>query len=101
MVQLFCIREQHKIEIHPDQASIALALAAVRHAMDTWNEEVPPSSSMKAELKQATKDPYERTKSKTARYKPKIKDKPTTKGPIIVNASSKQKRMAKALSQAA
>ena len=97
MVQLFCIREQHKIEIHPDQASITLALAAVRHAMDTWNEDLPKSSSLKIELQQATKDSYKRTKPKAARYKPQIKDKPTNKGPTIVNASNKQKRMAKLL----
>lgn len=101
VIQLLCIREQQKLEIAPELASIALAIAAVRHAMDTWNEDIPKSSSLKAELQNATKDTYARTKSKSARYKPQRKDKPTTNAPIIVEATVKQKRLAKLVSIAA
>lgn len=101
MIQLFCLREQQKFDIRPEQASIALALAAVRDAMDTWNEDIHPSSTMKAKFQTATKDSYQRTTSKTARYRPNIKDKPRTNGPKIVEASETLKHMAKILSQAA
>lgn len=101
MIQLLCIREQLKVDIPPEQASVAQAIAAIRHAIDTWNEVVPKSSSMTFQLRQATKDQYKRTKPKTARYQPNIKDKPSTSGPKIVKASAKQKKRFHELSHAA
>jgi hypothetical protein len=101
MIQLLGIREQHKIDIPPEQSSVAQALAAIRHAIDTWNEHVPRSSSMTIQLRDATKDEYIRTKSKTARYQPKLKDKPTNGGPELVNATLAQKKTYKALTNAA
>ncbi len=101
MIQLLGIREQRKVDIPPEQASVAQAIAAIRHAIDTWNEAVPKSSSMAIQLREATKDQYKRTKSKTARYQPNIKDKPSTRGPKIVKASANQKSRFKELSHAA
>lgn len=101
MIQLLGIREQQKIEIPPEQSSVAQAIAAIRHAIDTWNEHVPRSSSMTIQLREATKDEYTRTKSKTARYQPNFKDKPSTGGPELVRASAAQKQMYKSLSHAA
>jgi hypothetical protein len=92
MIQLLGVREQVKIDIPPEQTSVAQAIAAVRHAIETWNECVPNSSSMNQQLRQATKDGYIRTKSKTARYKPNFKDKPTTGGPTLVEAKVDQKK---------
>lgn len=100
MIQLLAIREQLKVDIPPEQASVAQAIAAIRHAIDTWNEAVPKSASMTSKLRDATKDHYTRTKSKTARYKPNFKDKPSTSGPKIIKASANQKRRFKQLCQA-
>ena len=101
MIQLLGIREQQKIDMPPEQSSVAQAIAAIRHAIDTWNEHVPRSSSMTIRLREATKDEYARTKPKAARYKPNFKDKPTTGGPQLVSASLTQKQMYKSLAHAA
>jgi multidrug resistance efflux pump len=101
MIQLLGLREQQKLDIPPEHASVAQALAAIRHAIDTWNEQVPHSSAMTTQLRKATKDKYPRTKSKTARYKSNLKDKPTTGGPKVINATAAQKQMYKSLSNAA
>lgn len=101
MIQLLGIREQQKIDVPPEQSSVAQAIAAIRHAIDTWNEPVPRSSSMTTQLREATKDEYLRDKSKAARYQPNFKDKPTTGGPEVVKATTAQKRMYKSLSHAA
>jgi hypothetical protein len=101
MIQLLGIREQHKIDIPPERSSVAQAVAAIRHAVDTWNEHVPRTASMSIQLREATKDGYKRTKPKTARYQPNLKDKPTTGGPEVVKASAAQRRMYKSLSNAA
>jgi hypothetical protein len=100
MIQLLGIREQQKIDIPPEKSSVAQAIAAIRHAIDTWNEHVPRSSSMTIQLREARKDEYTRTKSKTARYKPNFKDKPTTNGPKVVKATVAQKRMYESLCHA-
>lgn len=100
MIQLLCLREQQKIELRPDQASIALALSAIRDALHDWTE--PPSSQgLNRQLRSATKDSYHRKSSKSARYRPPTKDKPTNKPPQIVNACKTLKQIAKTLSQAA
>jgi hypothetical protein len=101
MIQLLGLREQQKIDITPDRSSVAQAIAAIRHAIDTWNEQVPTSSSMTNRLSEATRDEYTRTKSKTARYKPNFKDKPTTGGPKVIKATVTQKQRYKALFHAA
>lgn len=101
MIQLLGIREQQKIDIPPERSSIALAIAALRHAIDTWNEQVPKICCMTIQLREATKDEYTRKKSKTARYKPNFKDKPTNKGPEITQATNAQRGAYKSLIQAA
>ena len=101
MIQLLAIREQQQIGIPPERSSVSQAIAAIRHAINTWNEDVPRSSSMNTQLRDATKDKYTRTKPKTARYQSNYKDKPTTGGPQIIKASLAQNRMYKSLSSAA
>lgn len=100
MIQLLGIREQQKIDIPPERSSVAQAIAAIRHAIDTWNEQVPRSSSMTILLREATKDEYTRDKSKTARYQPNFKDKPSTGGPELLKATAAQQRSYKSLSHA-
>lgn len=101
MIQLLGVHEQVKIDIPPEKTSVAQAIAAIRHAIDTWNECVPKSSSMTRRLQAATKDPYIRNKSKSARYHPNFKDKPSTGGPEVVRATAAQKNQLKSLSHAA
>lgn len=101
MIQLLAIREQQTIDIPPEQSSVAQAIAAIRHAIDTWNERVPRSSSMTIQLREATKDEYTRTKSKAARYRPNLKDTPTTGGPEVVKASAAQRKTYRTLFNAA
>jgi len=101
MIQLLAIREQLVVEIPPEQTSVAQAIAAIRHAIDTWNEPVPKKESLRIMLRNATKDRYQRTQPKTARYQPRYKDKPSTKTPIITNATSVQRSAYHALGTAA
>lgn len=101
MIQLLAIREQQKMGTPPEHGSVAQAIAAIRHAINTWNENVPRSSSLPIQLREATKDEYTRTAPKTARYQSSYKDKPTTGGPEIVKASPAKNRMYKALFNAA
>ncbi len=101
MIQLLALREQQAIDIPPDQSSVAQAIGAIRHAIDSWNERVPRSSSMTIRLREAIKDPYIRTKSKTARYRPDLKDKPTTGGPEVVSPSAAQRKAYRSLFSAA
>lgn len=101
MIQMLGIYEQQKIDIPPDQSSVALAIAAIRHAIDTWNENLPQSMSLPIQLQNATKDKYERTKSKSARYQPNYKDKPTNRGPKVIKATQVQKQKYKLLANAA
>jgi hypothetical protein len=101
MIQLLAIREQTKIEIPPDQTSVAQAIAAIRHAIDTWNEPVTRAESLTVQLRKSTKDTYRRTKSKSARYKPDYKDKPTAGKPIVMNATAAQKSKYRKLRTAA
>lgn len=101
MVQLLSLREQQKIEIPPDHASVSLAIAAIRNAIDTWNDPVTRDASLTRQLQAATKDGYTRTRPKAARYQPHFKDKPSTSGPKIKKASRLQQLRFMALAKAA
>jgi hypothetical protein len=101
MIQLLALREQIVVEIPPEQTSVAQAIAAIRHAIDTWNEPVPKEESLPIMLRNATKDLYRRSQPKTARYQPRYKDKPSAKAPVITNATSTQRSAYHALSTAA
>jgi hypothetical protein len=101
MIQLLAVREQIVVEIPPEQTSVAQAIAAIRHAIDTWNESVPKNQSLRIMLRNATKDRYRRIHPKTARYKPQYKDKPSAKTPIVTNATTAQRAVYYALGTAA
>jgi Transposase DDE domain len=103
MVQLLAIREQLKIASPPELTSVAQALGAVRHAMNHWTSLVPQRESLTFQLRQSTKDSYQRRKSKQARYQPNSKVKETTAAtrPNIVLATRNQKSAYHALCKAA
>ena len=101
MIQLLSLREQQKTESPPQDASVSLAIAAIRNAIDTWNEPVTQEARLTSQLRAATKDGYHRRRTKTARYRPNYKDKPTTSGPRIKKASSIQQQRYKALANVA
>lgn len=101
MIQLLAIREQVRVEIPPERTSVAQAISAIRHAIDSWNEPVLLHESLTILLRSATKDSYQRLKPKTARYRPNYKDKPSAKMPIITNATRAQRTAYQALGNAA
>ncbi len=101
MVELLALKEQTPYEIPPEHSSVSEALRAVRHAMRHWFERNTDETSLNARLADATKDEYQRSTRKEARYKPNFKDKPTNGKPIVKVASAKQKKAYYALQNAA
>jgi len=92
---------------HPGGVNVYFADGSVRFAQNgidlaVWRAwaTLLCSGGMSIQLRGATKDEYTRTKSKTARYQPNLKDKPTTGGPEVVKATLAQKQMYKSLSHA-
>lgn len=101
LVELFAVKEQIKLDIPPEQSSVALALNVVREAMRNWNGVIDKSETMERQFRRATKDDYQRTSSKAARYRPSDKDKPGATEPIVVFASRTQRLAYKRLAMAA
>lgn len=92
LVQLFAVKEQIKVGSPPAQSSVALALSAIQGAMRHWSQTINDPKSLVRRLRDATKDPYRRTGSKRARYRPHTKDKPSATQPIIIQATPQQRR---------
>jgi hypothetical protein len=93
MVQLLAVREQVKLDIPPESTSVAQALRAIRHAMEGWHEPATGGAKLIHQLQTATKDDYDRTHSKTSRYRgARSKDQPESKKPIILKATTIQKQ---------
>lgn len=101
MVELLAVKEQSQLEIPPEHSSVSEALRAIRHAMRHWFERNTDEASLNARLAGASKDTYERSTRKDARYQPNFKDKPANGKPIVKVASSKQKKAYNALQTAA
>ncbi|MCL4205696.1 MAG: transposase [Pirellulaceae bacterium] len=97
MVQLLAIREQIKLDEPPEQTSVSQALRAIRYAMENWHEPACGEETLTSRLQSATKDEYERTSSKTSRYRANYKDAPSATKPIIRQATRKQKEAYRAL----
>ncbi len=68
----------------------------MRHLLESYTHE----TSLNARLANATKDEYQRSTRKEARYKPDLKDKPTNRKPIVKMATAKQKKAYYALQNA-
>lgn len=92
LVQLFAIRQQLKFDEPPENMSVALALKAIRHAIENWNQPTDHTASLDQQFQGAVKDPYKRTSKKQARYQPAYKDKPSATKPKIRNATKNQRQ---------
>lgn len=90
LIQLFAVKEQIQIDSPPANSSIALALGVIQDAMRNWSRQVFDPRDFSRRLQAATKDGYQRHRSKQARYRPNFKDKPCATAPIIVLATRKQ-----------
>lgn len=101
MLQLLAIREQLSISIPPERSSVSEALKTIRNAIDTWNETKPKKFNFRTRLQKATKDQYQRTGSKEARFQANKKDKPCTGKPKLVTATAQQKAKYRSLLRAA
>ena len=92
MIQLLALKEQSQFEIPPEQSSVGEALRAIQYAIRHWYEADDRPDSFKSRLVDATKDQYDRTTKKAARYRANYKDKPNAGKPIVRNATSTQRR---------
>jgi hypothetical protein len=101
MVQLLALKEQSQLDIPPENSSVGEALRAIRYAIRHWFETSLQDETLNAQLASATKDGYERTTSKTARYQANYKDKPHAGKPIIRSATVKQRTAYQAFQNAA
>lgn len=101
LIQLFAVKEQIKAGSPPAQSSVALALSVIQGAMRNWSRTVGNSESLEVGMRTSTKDPYERSSSKRARYRPHKKDTPSATKPIVIAATPQQRREFDALATAA
>ena len=101
LIQLFAVKEQVKLDVPPEQSSVALALHVVRDAMRNWSGVIDKPQRMDRLLRRAVKDDYERRGSKAARYRADYKDKPCATEPLVLRASRKQRQAYQALATAA
>jgi hypothetical protein len=91
IIQLFAIKEQIEIGEVPQNCSVSLAIQVVRTTFQRWSEQ--SEQDFWEQLRDATKDAYERKASKKARYRPKYKDKPAAGEPTVRPATAKHKIM--------
>ena len=96
-IQLFAVKEQIKVDRPPDGSSVSLSLAIIQNAMDMCHEDALNGRVLNRLLSEAVKDEYVRTGSKSARYKPNKKDKPSATQAILVKATAKQKQAVREL----
>jgi hypothetical protein len=95
-VQLLALKEQSQLDTPPENSSVGQALRAVRFAMRHWHATLD-DQSLPVQLGNAVLDRYQRSSSKTARYKPNFKEKPTATKPKILVATGKQRKAYQAL----
>jgi hypothetical protein len=89
MIQLLAVKEQLAIDQPPERSSVALALAVIQNAMRCWSQPATSPRVLNHDLRAAIKDPYHRHTSKQGRYRPPIKDIPTTGKPTVLIATQK------------
>lgn len=100
MIQLFAVKEQIPIDSPPNRSSVSLSLTIIQNAMQKWNEHVDESHSLNQQFREAVTDGYNRRTSKTARYHPDQKHKPSTAEPKLIKATTKQNTAYKTLTLA-
>lgn len=91
MIQLWAIAEQRQADVAPEQLSVAQAIRVVRQTLDAIRDQPPPGQSLRARLRHAILDDYERSSPKAARYIPKGATKPSAGKPIVSRASRQHK----------
>ena len=101
MVQLLAMKEQGKLDLPPEHSSVGQALRAIRQAMHHWYEPAVGQATLNAQLAGSTKDKFERTGKKEARYKSNYKDTPNAGKPVISAATKFQKQVFRELETAA
>jgi hypothetical protein len=89
LIQLFAIKEQIAIGEVPEHCSVGLAIQVVRGMLQRWSE--CADESFTTQLRTATKDRYQRTRSKRARYRPDYKDRPSAGSPKVRTATRQHK----------
>ena len=92
IIQLFPVKEQIKIDRPPEHSSVSLSLVIIQDTMDMSHETALNGSVLSRQWIDAVQDDYVRSSSKTARYKPNKKDKPSAQNPIVIKANAKQKQ---------
>jgi hypothetical protein len=92
VIQLFAVKEKIKVDRPPDNSSVALSLTIIQETMDLCNDDALNGRVLSQQLSEAVHDDYVRNSSKTARYQPNKKDKPSATQPIILKATTKQKQ---------
>ena len=99
VIELFALKQQMlKKNASPKQLSFAKSLRAVRRSLQHLSDRpahVPDFATMP---RQALVDDYERIRSKTARYRPNKKDKPSCGVPKISRATALHRKKLKELS---
>jgi Transposase DDE domain len=101
MIQLLAVKEQLAIASPPQCSSVALAVAVIQETMHARPGEVCNPRMLRLRLSAAVKDEYHRTTSKRARYRPHIKDVPSAGKPIIITATTQQRKAYQRLTIAA
>ena len=98
VLELFALREQlSQGQADPMKLSFAQALDALRRALKNMGKRCPDLPDIATALRAAIVDSYERKASKAARYKSTKKSKPSCGSPIIVVASSEQRKTFRAI----
>ena len=92
LIQLYAVKEQVKVGSPPEHSSVALAMNVIHDAMRNRSDVIRDSNELARNIRSATKDAYQRTKSKRARYQPNFKDKPSATKPELVTATTAQRQ---------
>lgn len=98
ILELFALKQQlPERGSDPKKLSFAKSLQAVRRSLQHLDRRPEHQADFRALLKAAAVDDYERKKSKTARYQPHKKDKPSCGQPKVSLASAEHRQRLKAL----
>jgi hypothetical protein len=92
MIQLLAVKEQTKVGEPPENASVAAALRVIRTIILNVSDVPGPNEGLQAQLRDATKDTYERKSKKQSRNYPRRKEEPSAGAPKIRVASIEDKR---------
>jgi hypothetical protein len=99
VIELFALKQQlPQNNANPGQLSFAKSLRAVRQSLQHLRHRPEHVSDFKTLLRGAFLDAYERTGSKSARYKPNKKDKPSCGLPKVTRATARHRKQLKQLS---